>query len=330
MAQVVLLKITMVFLVILLGWLARRRGYLADETMSVMNRFVLDFAFPALVFTQMLRTVQAGTLREGWYLPLLAAGLIVLAWLTGLAMAPLFTGGKERSTFIFCVAIPNWVFLPLPIAEALYGDEGVRVILLCNVGAQLVLWSLGISILHAHLTARQTLRQIVTNLGLIATVAGVVVALLVPAARQWETLRPAEAHGWNLAAGAAVQALAVVGSLTIPLQLLVIGSQLGGLVSQIHKPSRALIGVLVTRLVVAPSVTLAAAFVAKQLGWVPSEAIRMCGYLIATMPVALSAALFTERYGGDIALGAQGIFHSTFFSLLTVPVWFYLIQRLGL
>jgi predicted permease len=329
----------MMFLVILLGWLARRRGYLADATMSVMNRFVIDMAFPALVFTQMLRTVDGATLRAGWYVPLLAAGLIVLTWIVGVASAPLFASGKERSTFVFCVAIPNWVFLPLPIADALFGDDGVRVILLANVGAQLVLWSLGVWIFHAHLSWRQTVRQIVTNAGLIATIAGVVVALAAPQSRTWETLKPAGATLPSLTAGAtlpsltagaAVQALVAVGSLTVPLQLLVIGAQLGGMAARIHKPSRALIGAAVLRLIVAPAITLTLAWVAMRCGLVLPETTRMCLYLIAAMPVAISAALFTEQFGGDVPLGAQGIFYSTFFSILTVPVFFYVIARLGL
>jgi predicted permease len=60
------------------------------------------------------------------------------------------------------------------------------------------------------------------------------------------------------------------------------------------------------------------------------EIPRMIAYLIAMMPVAISCSVFTERFGGDVSLGAQGIFYSTFFSLLTVPVIFFLIQRLGL
>ena len=106
------------------------------------------------------------------------------------------------------------------LAEAMYGANGVRVILLCNVGAQLMLWSLGVYILHADLAPRQAARQILTNPGLIATVAGVVMAIAVPSARHWEMLPAGNASVPTLAAGATVQALALVGSLTIPLQLL--------------------------------------------------------------------------------------------------------------
>jgi predicted permease len=165
---------------------------------------------------------------------------------------------------------------------------------------------------------------------LIATIAGVVVALAAPQSRTWETLKPAGATLPSLTAGAAVQALVAVGSLTVPLQLLVIGAQLGGMAARIHKPSRALIGAAVLRLIVAPAITLTLAWVAMRCGLVLPETTRMCLYLIAAMPVAISAALFTEQFGGDVPLGAQGIFYSTFFSILTVPVFFYVIARLGL
>ncbi len=330
MARVVLLKIAVEFLVILIGWVARKRGYLADEPMRVLSRFVVDIAFPALVFTQMLRSVDAAALRAGWYVPLLSIGALLVAWVVGLLSAPRGRDARLRATFIFCVAIPNWVFLPLPIAEALYGADGVRVILLYNVGAQLVFWSLGVWILHANLSPGQAVRQVATNPGLIATAAGILVALAMPGARTWETLPAASATAPQLAAGAVVQALGFVGTLTVPLQLLVIGAQLGGLVPSIHKPTVPVINVVAVRLLLAPAITIALVWVAAQLGFQIPEVPRFCLYLIAAMPVAISAALFTERFGGDIALGAQAIFHSTLASLLTVPLIFWLIQILGL
>jgi len=63
MAQVVLVKIAAMFLVIVAGWLARRRGFLAADFTAMLSRLVVDVAFPALVFTQMLRTVNADALR---------------------------------------------------------------------------------------------------------------------------------------------------------------------------------------------------------------------------------------------------------------------------
>ncbi len=328
MVHVVFLKIAAMFLVIVAGWLARRRGFLAADFTATLSRLVVDVAFPALVFTQMLRTVDAAALRDGWIGPVLCGMVILIAYLAGLLLSPLFSGKTQRNTFIFLVAIPNWVFLPLPIVQALYGDTGVRTVLLSNAGAQLVLWSFGVWILHGAM--RQAAKNLLTNVGLWATAAGIIVALLFPAARNLETIDPVSAPLGMMLPGALVQALAMVGSLTIPLSLLAIGAQLGELTIAVHRFPKVLWGVLLSRLLIAPLATVAIGFALMKMGLVIPQETRMIFYLIATMPVAISCSVMAERFYGDVTLAAEGIFYSTFFSLLTVPVIFFLIQQFGL
>jgi predicted permease len=328
--QIVLVKIATMFLVIVAGWVVRRRGYLPAETTSILSRFVIDIAFPALVFTEMLRTVTLGALREGWFAPLLMGVLIVIAWLAGLLVAPFFCRGEQKKTFVFLAAIPNWIFLPLLMVQSMYGDAGVRTLLLDNVGAQLMLWSFGVWLLRGGVSPRDAARNIVTNPGLIATAIGILVALLVPSSHNWELAEHFSGSPMQLVASAVVQAMAIVGSMTIPVSLLAIGAQLGDLELHMHRPSRALWGVLLARLIVGPMLTMVVGWALLKTGVIVPEIPRMVGYLIATMPVAISCSMFTERFGGDVSLSAQGIFYSTLFSLLTVPVIFFLIQRLGL
>jgi malate permease and related proteins len=328
MVHVVFLKIAAMFLVIIAGWLARRRGFLAADFTATLSRLVVDVAFPALVFTQMLRTVNAAALRDGWLGPVLCGLVIVMAYLVGLLLAPLFAGGAQRNTFLFLVAIPNWVFLPLPIVQALYGDAGVRTVLLSNAGTQLILWSFGVWILHGSM--REAAKNLWTNIGLWATAAGIFVALLFPAARDLETVNPADAPLGLMLPGALVQALAMVGSLTIPLSLLAIGAQLGELTIAVHRFPKVLWGVLLSRLLFAPLATVALGFAWMKMGGAIPEQTRMIVYLIAAMPVAISCSVMAERFRGDVTLAAEGIFYSTFFSLLTVPAIFFLIQRFGL
>jgi hypothetical protein len=276
----------------------------------------------------MLRTVDAAALRDGWIGPLLCGLLIVVAYFVGLLVAPVFSGKAQRNTFIFLVAVPNWVFLPLPIVQALYGDTGVRTVLLCNAGAQVVLWSFGVWILHG--TIRQAMKNLLTNIGLWATAAGILAALLFPAAHDLETVNPAAAPAGMMLPGALVQALAMIGSLTIPMSLLAIGAQLGELTIAVHRFPKVLWGVLLSRLLFAPLATVAIGFASMKMGFSIPEETRMIIYLIAVMPVAISCSVMAERFHGDVTLSAEGIFYSTFFSLLTVPAIFFLIQRFGL
>ena len=321
-SRIVLVKIAGMFIVILAGWLARRLGAVKDEVTSTLARVVVDVAFPALVFTQMLATVDVSVVREGWIISLVPVALVVVAFVVGLALGPLFGGRAQRNTVLFLVASPNWVFLPLPIAEALYGAAGVRVVLLCNVGGQLALWSLGVWILHGDI--RQTLRGLARNIGLWATAGGIVVALAFPGARALGHLRSAGLTVGGIAGAAAVDALARVGSLTIPLALLAIGAQLGALGVSVHRLPAALWGVLLSRLVAAPLATVALGSALAKAGYRLPDVSRQVVYLIAAMPVAIVCSAMAERYGGDTQLAAQGVFCSTFFSLLTVPVLFLL------
>ena len=323
-ARVVLIKIAGMFLLILAGWLARRRGWLREEASGILSRIVVDAAFPALVFTQMLRTVDVASLRQDWLLPLLPFPLVAIAYLAGLVVAPLFGGKSQRNTVLFLITSPNWVFLPLPIAEALYGGPGVRVILLCNVGAQLALWSIGVWILHGNIA--QALRNLTKNIGLWATALGIAVALAFPAVRDLGNLHAAPASLGGIASTAVVDALAMLGSVTIPLSLLAIGAQLGAIPVSLRSLPLPVWGIVLARLLVAPLVTVALGVAFAHAGYRFPQMTRMVLVLVASMPVALVCSVMAERYGGDAQLAAQGVFLSTLFSLLTVPALFFLVS----
>lgn len=323
-SRVVLIKIAGMFLLILAGWAARRRGLLREEASAILSRIVVDAAFPALVFTQMLRTVDATTLHQDWLLPLLPLPLVLIAYLVGLGTAPLFGGKAQRNTVLFLITSPNWVFLPLPIAEALYGDAGVRVVLLCNVGAQLALWSIGVWILHGEVA--QALRNLRTNIGLWATAGGLLLALAFPGLRSLGDLHPAPATLGGMAGAAIFDALTMLGSLTIPLSLLAIGAQLGALPVAIRRLPASLWGVAAARLVIAPLATMGLGLLLGRAGFQLPLVTRMVLLLVSAMPVAIVCSVMAERFGGDATLAAQSVFLSTLLSLVTVPALFFLVS----
>lgn len=320
-SRVVLLKIAGMFLLILGAWVARRRSLLPEGASGVLSRLVVDAAFPALVFTQMLRMVDPQVLRQDWLLPLLPLPLVLVAYLVGLAVAPFFGARERRNTVLFLVTSPNWVFLPLPIAEALYGAAGVKVVLLCNVGAQLTLWSVGVWILHGKLS--EAARNLATNIGLWATAAGILLALAFPGLRHLGQ-GGAPTGAAAMAGAALMDALTMLGSLTIPLSLVAIGAQLGGLPITLRGLPASLWGVSLARLLASPLATLALGLLLGRLGFHLPAITRSVVLLVAAMPVAIVCSVMAERYGGDAHLAAQSVFLSTLLSILTVPALFFL------
>jgi hypothetical protein len=303
----VLSAIGAMFLIMLAGWIARRRNYFSEETTSALGRFVVDVTFPALTFTQMLKTVDAASLRGSGGFFLLAIGVLGLGF--AMAYAASFACGRSvaRPSFVFLAGMPNWIFLPLALAPSLLGEQSVRLIILFNIPAQVMLWTLGVWILRGGFRGSHSIRHLLTNTGLLATAAGIVLAAAYPSSREWA--------GSRGATGTLIHALTLVGGMTVPLSLVVTGAQLGGIGIRAGF-SIPLAAVLVVRLIATPVVT-----VLLVMSFVPLSAdMKAVSCLIASMPVGVSSGLFIERFGGDRDLSARAISLSTLLSLLTVPV----------
>lgn len=329
-ALLVLLKTITLFLIIVVGWFARKRALLTGESSSTLSKFVVDVAFPALVLTQLIQTVDAESIRISWFYPLLGIGVLGVGQIVGLAMSRFFTTSRDRATFIFLVAVTNWVYLPLPIIQGLYGAEGVTAVLLFNVGAQAFLWTVGVWTLRSGASLRETLLQLFTNPGLIATALGVALGVWMPGLKElYGAAQLDTAFGWRLT-GSLLEAIEMLGSLTIPLSLVVTGAQLGGLKASEHRPSRAFNGVLLGRLILTPLVTLAIVRMAIAFGLTMPELPRMTVYIIACMPVAVSCSILTDRYYQDTSLAARAIFYSTFLSIITMPTFVFFIRLFDL
>jgi predicted permease len=303
---VVLEKIVVVLLVAAAGYLARHRGLLDAGTTRGISRVVVDVAFPALVLSQLPRTVDAASLATAWPAPL--AGLVLVAG--GCLLGRLLT---RTPTGAFLVGLPNWIFLPLLIAEALYGPAGVRTVLLVDAGAQVALWTVGV----ATLSGGVMLRGLV-NPGLGATGLGLVLALALPVS------------SWPLPLAVVGQALGLLGQLAVPLSLFAMGAQLfdaGGAPSGSQERGEPvdrgeLVRVLVGRLVVVPALAVGAL---SLWGGALAAEVRTVLVVTAAMPVAISGSMFAQRFGGQVGLAARAVVLSTLLAALTVPTLLWLV-----
>lgn len=292
------------------GWLARRRGWLGAEATRVLSRLCTDLCFPCLTLTQMIRIVGQMPLAEQASLLIIGAFIMAVAIGCGRLAASSAPPATQSAAWL-SAAMPNWIFLPLPIATLLYGAEGVATVLVVNLVAQLCLWSIGVAMLRGfRATAREGLRHVL-NPGLSATVAGILIATFLPDSRAWFERSDAVGHLLGVAAA--------VGSLTIPLSMLVTGSQLGAIpLRRINDPL--LRRVLVIRLGASPALTLMGLAMLSQF-FPSTAAVWRTAVLIASMPVAISCGVLVERYGGDRELTSRSILWSTAAALVTVPLF---------
>jgi predicted permease len=323
----VTLKIVSMSLVILIGWLCRRRGMISAQTTSALARFTTDITLPTLIFFQMIDTVDLATLRTEWLVPLLGAAVITLGHVVAWACWRVFARREQAPVFILVCGLSNWIYLCLPIADGLYGPDGLKNLFLANAGIQVVFWTLGVAILHGGKLDRSSIRRLAANPGLIATFLGIILALGHHAIAA--PLTYASAHQpWSATLTVLSDALRMVGGLTIPLSLVVTGAQIAGAALLQTHQRRCVAGVVLIRLILVPLIVVGAmAFLAAHTTILPVTALMILA-VIAMMPVAVSTAVLTDRFGQDTVLAAQSILWTTLLSILTVPALFALARWL--
>ena len=292
------------------GHLLARRGLLTPPRTRRLARFLADVAFPLLCLLR-IAPMDGATLRAGAGVPIAVILLLALSALLGEGLARAARiEPRHRPGVHFCAALPNWIFLPLPIAAWLYGEAGVLVVLLGNVGAQLFLWTAGVALQSG--ARRLDLWGLLKNPGLIATAAGIAVALLGLAAPPW----PVFAAGRWL--------LERVGDSAVWLTPFAVGAQLG--IRPRWTLDRSLAVILVVRLLLAPLLVALALALRPALF---DSVTRQLLVLIAGMPVAFSASALALRFGGDDELAARAVVASTLLAGATVPALQWLLPRLG-
>lgn len=323
--------IVMLFLVILSGIVVRKTGLLDEGTTKKLSNFVVDFTFPALVFTSMLRTVDTQRLGDYWHLPVIGLCIMLLGVGIGYLALPFFKKKQKKihhGSVAFVIGTPNWLFIPLPIAIALYGDDGERAVLLLNVGALLVFWSVGVWIVKGGKPDLSSLRKLAMNPGLLATLLGIAVALLFPWARTLEGLDITNTGVGLAASSILIQALAFIGDVTVPLSMVVTGSLLAGAGAG-NAWSRQIIAISAIRLIVVPACIIMVLWLAGMIG------IRMASYLetiiiiTSAMPVAVTCSVVVEKYDRDVPTVSRTIFVTTLASVVTIPVIVWIVRIIG-
>jgi hypothetical protein len=306
-------KILTVVLALAAGFVARRRRLVDEAGIQQISRLVVDLAMPALVISELSRTVRPHSFAGD--LPMVAAGFSVVSvcQATGLLFG-------RSPTEAFLIGIPNWVFLPLLIAEALHGANGVRAVLLFNVGAQISLWTVGMRVLGG----KTNTKELLLNPGLLAAVVGVAIGGLLPGVAAWsEPSARASIAGW--VGGAAFDALALLGQVCVPLNLFASGALLFSPAEASTETGKAprgrpLLRVLAGRLLLAPCLVVLLLRSLQALGVPTEQSGADLIVLVAAMPVAITATLFAKRFGGDARLAAQAVFWSTLFSVFSAPL----------
>lgn len=289
----------------LTGALLARLKLITPALRQGLNTLLYYFALPVLVFNSMRGSITLELLQTSYYPMLFGAGLALINGTVAFLSATLWRIDlRERRLFMFLSMFGNNLYLALPIAQALFGAQGVAVVLLYSFGSDLILWTIGQFLLSGE--NRFTLASLkhVINPTLIALALGVAAGM----AQFW--LPPAlEISLSNMA------------SITSPLALLLTGAALAEIKLGAGSGVKQAVALFIGKLVISPLVAVGLVSLLP----LPVQMGTLI-VILASMPTFVRSIVLSDRFGWDGQKTALGVLVTTLGCFITIPVILQLVQ----
>ena len=288
------------FAIVVVGYVAGKKEYMGGTFDKRLSKLVIDITCPALI----LSSAMTGELPDRRYiLPLLGISTLTYILLTGVAlwMPRLLTKKKaDEGAIGFALMFGNVGFMGYPIVASIFGHEAIFYAAVLNVVNTFTVFTIGtILITGKTVDGPKFQKKVLWSTPMIsAYLTMLIVALRIEGIPTWIS-----------------QPLSMIGNITVPAALLIIGSSMSQL------PLRALLGTpsiyatTLMRLVVLP---VALYFLMRLLGF--SDFVVGINTLVIAMPVATYGTILCLRHGKDTTLITEVTFITTLLSMLTIPL----------
>lgn len=288
-------------------------GYAAEKTKYVSNiksaigKVVINITLPLLVITKLTETPLSFEKGKLVGIVSLATFIIVFALLfIGSFVSKLFKLSYDaQSIHTVLTGFGNVAFMGYAMITALFGGENLIYAVFYGLINDFVLYTYGIFILgKGNGKGKSELRSLF-NPNTISIIIGVIMAIL----------------GLKLPSLIHVS-FSTVGSSTMPLSMLYIGSTLAGISLNGVFKRYSIYTVVLVKMIVMPIILI---FVMRLIP-VPLI-VKSVIIMQAALPCQTVTPILAEKYGGDTVYAAECIFICTTLSLLTMPFIFFLLQR---
>lgn len=297
------------FAIVVVGYIAGKLGYMGGTFDKKLSKVVIDITCPALI----LSSAMTGELPDRRYiLPLLGISVLTYVLLTGVALLlpRLLTKKKDDEGVIgFAMMFGNVGFMGYPIVASIFGHEAVFYAAVLNVVNTFTVFTVGTMLIvgknlestveEKEMSQKKMLRKVLYSTPMLsAYLTMLIVALEIKDIPEFIS-----------------QPLTMIGNITIPAALLIIGSSMSQL------PLRALLGnstIYTTTLMRLAILPIGIHYLMTLLGF--SSFVVGINTVVIAMPVATYGTILCLRHGKDTTLITEVTFITTLLAMISIPL----------
>ena len=294
------------FVLMAVGFVLYRRGFITDAGTAQMSDLVLYVANPVLIAQGLScapLSLRCSSARVG--VALLAA--VTLAFSVGLGLIA-YRGDVPPHAAVgrFAVTFSNAGFIGIPLALVVAGQDCIFYISIANTVQTALVWTYGVRLVSGS-RSEASPKKVLLNPAIVAMAIGLVCFFT-----SWEP--PALVD----------TSLDALGNLNTGLVMLVLGAYLGKCRLSEVLTDIQLYKVAALRLVAMPLVAVGCLMALANM-FVLDEAVRISVVMYQAMPVAAVTSLFANKYEVDAAFGTKTVAATTLLSLITLPLMMTLV-----
>ena len=298
------------FAIVVVGYAAGKLGYLGGTFDKRLSKVVIDITCPALI----LSSAMTGELPDRQYiLPLLLISVITYIVLTGMAyLLPRYLTKRieDEGPVGFALMFGNVGFMGYPVVASIFGHEAIFYAAVLNVVNTFAVFTIGTMLItgKSEVEGSKFQKKVLYSTPMLAAyLTMAIVALRID----------------NIPAFIS-QPLTMIGNITVPAALLIVGSSMS------HLSPRAMLGngtVYATTLFRLAILPIAIYYLCRALGF--SEFVVNINTIVIAMPVATYGTILCLRHGKDTTFITEVTFITTLLSMITIPLLSYCIGVKG-
>ncbi|HBT17272.1 MAG TPA: AEC family transporter [Firmicutes bacterium] len=302
-SKIVINQVLTLFFILIIGFIARKKAVLTTSLAKGLTDLLLNVTAPLMIITSFQFEYSSEMLASAGKILAFSLFVHTFSLLIGMLIYNQYPENM-RKVLLFTTIFSNCGFMGFPLLQSIYGKIGVFYGSIFVVGFNVFLWTIGVMIFTGN-RDRATLKKLFLNPSLIAVLLGMttfILSLKIP--------------------GPVYTALEVIGEMTTPLSMMIIGSILAEIKLNEIFPGFAVYYGTLMRLVIIPWLSLLAT---NLLRFTPM--LRGICVLSTATPAATMTAIFAQKYNGDSSFASRIIIISTALSIITLPLFILLVNR---
>ena len=293
--EAVFTQVAILCIMIFVGYYASKRNIIDREANRKFSDLLLNITLPCMIITSFQFDFSAEVLYDAGRILIIA---VLIHLLSAVVARVIYNKSpwQTASVLRFVTIFSNAAFMGFPVIDSLYSQIGVFYTAMYVVVFNLFVWSYGV-ILFTGQKDWSSIKSSLLNPGIVATIVGLILY-----AASIKLPLPL------------FKAFSMVGSMTTPLSMLIIGTLLAQVNYQEILKGQHLISGIAMRLVGLPLLLFIILYFLGIKGVVANVLV-----LVTAMPAAAITVIFAEKHNADALLASRFVALSTILSLVTLP-----------